>query len=165
MEQRGNEFVRWYDTFGELTYELFSEIGLGINAQTSYVYDQETGAPIMFGEKYIKANYNDQPIYSGRTDVAFDPSTNYRLMNTLFGFYLDKLQHSEDGDMLGGYIAHYIDDNEDKTKQRIVVKTGRGEIASRYYWNIYLAYIDCILRIGGANVDLSNFDPPREEEK
>ena len=56
-------------------------------------------------------------------------------------------------------IAQYIDDDEAREKQRVVVKTaGRGEISSDYHYNIYLSYIDCIFKIAGYNTDLSNFD-------
>ena len=80
-------------------------------------------------------------------------------MTRLFEYYLDKCQNSDDGDQLQGYIAHYIDDDETKEKQRVVVKTvGRGEISSQFYFNVYLAYIDCLFKIAGYNADLSNFD-------
>ena len=147
-----------FDNIYDMYYDLFSEIGLGINAQ-QYLYDQDTQVTIMFKEKYIKASINGQPIYAGRNDVVFEPAKNYTLMARLFEYYLDKCQQSDDGDMLEGYIAHYIDDDETKEKQRVVVKTvGRGEISSSYYFNIYLAYIDCLFKIAGYNANLSNFD-------
>ena len=71
--------------------------------------------------------------------------------------------------MVGGYIAHYIDDDDEKMKQRVVVRSStRGDISSAYYYNIYLAYIDCIFKVAGDNVDLSNFDryiEPEEKKK
>lgn len=146
----------------DMFYDLFTEIGLGINGD-SYLYDQDSGVPILFKEKYIKASVNGSPIYAGRNDIVFDPANNYGLISHLFGYFLDKAQNSEDGDTLGGYIAHYIDDDPTKEKQRVVVKTlSRGEIGSMFYYNIYLAYIDCIFRISGYNVDLSNFDIKEE---
>ena len=77
----------------------------------------------------------------------------------MFCYYLDKCQHTDDGDILQGYIANFIDDNPEKDKQRVAVKTkGRGEISSAYYYNIYLAYIDCIFRIAGYVPNLYNLD-------
>lgn len=147
-----------FDNIYDMYYDLFSEIGLGINSQ-QYLYDQDTQVTIMFKEKYIKASTNGQPIYAGRNDVVFEPAKNYTLMARLFEYYLDKCQQSDDGDLLEGYIAHYIDDDETKEKQRVVVKTvGRGEISSNYYFNIYLAYIDCLFKIAGYNTNLTNFD-------
>lgn len=147
-----------FDNIFDMYYELFNEIGLGINTQ-QYLYDQDTQTVIMFKEKYIKASIDGQPIYAGRNDIVFEPAKNYTLMTRLFEYYLDKCQNSDDGDILCGYIAHYIDDDETKEKQRVVVKTvGRGEISSEFYYNIYLAYIDCLFKIAGYNAVLSNFD-------
>lgn len=147
-----------FENIWDLYYDLFSEIGLGINNQ-QYLYDQDTQTTIMFKDKYIKASINGQPVYAGRNDVVFEPAKNYTLMARLFEYYLDKCQHSDDGDMLQGYIAHYIDDDAAKEKQAVVVKTaGRGLIQSAFYFNIYLAYIDCLFKIAGYNADLRNFD-------
>jgi len=148
----------YFDNIYDMYYDLFSEIGLGINSQ-QYLYDQDTQTVIQFKEKYIKASINGQPVYAGRNDIVFEPAKNYTLMTRLFEYYLDKCQNSDDGDQLQGYIAHYIDDDETKEKQRVVVKTvGRGEISSQFYFNVYLAYIDCLFKIAGYNADLSNFD-------
>lgn len=148
----------YFDNIFDMYYDLFSEIGLGINAQ-QYLYDQDTQITIQFKEKYIKASIDGQPVYAGRNDIVFEPTKNYTLMARLFEYYLDKCQNSDDGDLLQGYIAHYIDDDEKKEKQRVVVKTaGRGEISSQFYFNVYLAYIDCLFRIAGYCADLSNFD-------
>ena len=153
-------FANIYDMY----YDLFNEIGLSINSE-GLLYDQDTGNIIQFKEKNIKASINNQPIYPGRNDILFEPDKNYQLIVSLFGFYIDKCTNSEDGDTLCGYIANYIDDNETKDKQRVVVKTaGRGEIISNFYYNIYLAYIDCIFRIAGYNnINLSNLDIIVEE--
>lgn len=147
-----------FDNIFDMYYDMFSEIGLGINSQ-QYLYDQDTQTVIQFKEKYIKASINGQPVYAGRNDIVFEPAKNYTLMTRLFEYYLDKCQNSDDGDQLQGYIAHYIDDDAAKERQRVVVKTvGRGEISSQFYFNIYLAYIDCLFKIAGYNADLSNFD-------
>lgn len=122
-----------FENIWDLYYDLFSEIGLGINSQ-QYLYDQDTQTTIMFKDKYIKASINGQPVYAGRNDVVFEPNKNYTLMARLFEYYLDKCQHSDDGDLLCGYIAHYIDDDATKEKQAVVVKTqGRGLIQSDFY--------------------------------
>ena len=155
--------------FSDMYYDLFMELGLGIDAN-SYLYDQDTDMPILFKEKYIKANITGAPLYQGRNDIIFDPPKNYSLMDKLFGFYLDKCKNSDDGDILRGYIAHYIEDDPTKTKQRVVVKTvpveqgGRGLIESEFYFNVYLAFIDCIFRIAGYNPNLQNFDIPPEKK-
>lgn len=149
--------VMMFTSFEDLYYDLFMEMGIGIRGQ--YLYEQDTDNDIKFGDSYIKVSLDGQPVYAGRNEILFEPAQNYQLISTLFGYYLDKAQNSEDGDILQGYIAHYNDDDANREKQRVVVKTkGRGEIASNYYYQIYLAFIDCIFRIAGYNVDLSNFD-------
>lgn len=158
-----------FTDFTDMYYDLFMELGLGINGN-SYLYDQDTDMPILFKEKYIKANINGAPLYQGRNDIIFDPAKNYSLMDRLFGFYLDKCKNSDDGDILRGYIAHYIEDNPEKTKQRVVVKTvpieqgGRGLIESDFYYNVYLAFIDCIFKIAGYAPNLQNFDVEPERK-
>lgn len=157
MNYLPNGVVMFYD-MNDLLYDLFMEIGLGINSD-KVLYDQENGAPILFKEKYIKASIDGTPVFAGRNDILFEPDKNYSLMVCIFAYYLDKCKESEDGDILQGYIAHYIEDNLEKDKQRVVVKSvGRGLIESAFYYNIYLSYIDCIFRIAGYYPDLSNFD-------
>ena len=43
-----------FDNIFDMYYDMFSEIGLGINSQ-QYLYDQDTQTVIQFKEKYIKA--------------------------------------------------------------------------------------------------------------
>jgi hypothetical protein len=83
-------------------------------------------------------------------------------MITLFGYGLDKATKSEDGDLIGGYVANFLDDNEDRTKQRVVVRSKTyGDIASQFYFNVYLGYIELLFKIFegiDTQVDLSKFD-------
>ena len=154
-----------YNNFIEMQYDLFSTIGLGIN-RDCLIYDQDTSTLIQMGGKYIKASVCGEPIYVGKDAIPFDPAKNYKLITYLFCHFLDKAQMSDDGDILGGYVSHFIDDNPEKDKQAVVVRTTmKGDIRSRFYYNIYLAYIDCILRIDGYNPDLSNFDILEEPKK
>lgn len=142
----------------ELYFDLFNEMGFSVKSPEGYLYDQDYGTLLTFDNAYIKVPLSDQEIYSGRNEIVFDPAHNYRLVNMLFGLFLDKCKNSEDGDLLEGFVAFYSEDDEDR-KQRVVVKTiGRGEISSNWYWNIYLSFFDCVFRINGYTVDLSNFD-------
>ena len=152
-----------FSTIEELFSDLFMEIGLAV--KNNYVYLQG-GDFLKCGDKFIKVSLDGSPVYPGRNDIMFDPATNYALISFLFGFYLDCCQDSDDGDLLQGYIAHYVFDDETRTKQQVVVKTaGRGEIASKFYYNVYIGYIECIFLISGSEIDLSNFDIPKENEK
>ena len=161
--QFGNNGKMVFSTIEELFSDLFMEIGLAV--KNNYVYLQG-GDFLKCGDKFIKVSLDGSPVYPGRNDIMFDPANNYALISFLFGFYLDCCQDSDDGDLLQGYIAHYVFDDETRTKQQVVVKTaGRGEIASKFYYNVYLGYIECIFLISGSEVDLSNFDIPKEKEK
>lgn len=146
-----------FDDIYEMYYHLFMEIGLSTN-HDQLLYDQDTGALLKYKDKFIKATTIPQPIYAGRNDILFEPYKNYNLMVTIMGYYIDKESKSEYGDNIG-FIAQYIEDNPDKTKQSIVVKTRRGDFASQYYTNIYLGYIECIFKLANSfDVDLSNLD-------
>ena len=152
------------DDIFEMNYNLFNEIGLKVNMQ-GYLQDEDTGIVLQYKEKYIKATVTPVEIYAGKTDIIFDPATNYHLMATLFGYYLDKMRNSEEGDKIG-YIAQYIEDeNELREKQRVVVKTRNGEYGSRFYYNVYLGFVECIFGLSGSLVDLTNLDYPPVEVK
>jgi hypothetical protein len=145
-----------FDSLGELYYNLFMTIGLGINSQ-QYLYDQDTGIVIKFKDKFIKANTNNQPLYAGRMDVVFEPSKNYGLMTTLVGYYIDKESNSEDGDRIG-FISMGIED-KDIEWHRVIVQTNyKGIIESKFYRQAYLGYIEVIFQMDGVNVDLTNLD-------
>lgn len=146
-----------YNTIGELNYNLFLAIGLGINEE-QHLYDQDTYKELNFKGKYIKASVNDMPVYAGKNDVVFMPSKNYHLMATLFGYYIDKESKSEDGDKIG-FIAQGTEDTPDKEFHRIFVQTSRlGRIESDWFMNGYLGFIDCIFKMDGQMIDLHNFD-------
>ena len=152
-----------FESYGDLYFHMFIEMGLSIN-KDSYLFDQDSGSqfPLQFDGKAIKANTKDQPIYVGENEVAFDPTTNYSVMSRLFYYYLDKYASNEDREYT--YLAHSIEDNPDRTKQCVCIKTDKGKIYSKFYYNLYLAYIEMIFKIGGScPLDLSNFDIPREQ--
>jgi len=146
----------------EMYYNLFLEIGLSINMD-QYIYDQDTGIVLKFKDKHIKMSFNNN-VYAGNNDIIFDPSTNYNLIVTLFGYYIEK--ESANGNDIG-YIAHFTEEEAGKVfvpkgerfKQRVVIRTKNGDIYTNYFYNLYLAYIEAIFIISGnTDYDLSNFD-------
>lgn len=146
-----------FNTIQDLYYDLLIELGLAIKDE--FVYVQDTGVFLRYDDKFIKASVDGRPVYPNRNAVVFDLSINRDLTEKIFGYYLDSCQADEEEDTIGGYIAHYTEYNDEREKQRVVVKSvNRGEIRSNFYYNIYLSYIDCIFKIAGYNVDLSNFD-------
>ena len=108
-------------------------------------------------------NFNGDT-YPGKNDIVFDPSTNYNLIVVLFGYYIDKEQ-ANGNDI--GYIADFKEEENkrafipkgERFKQRLVIRTKKGDITTDYFYNLYLAYIQAIFIISGDdNLDLSNFD-------
>ena len=149
----------YFSDIGELYYNLFLELGLGIN-QDQYLYDQDTGIALKCNDKYIKATFSNTPLYAGKTDIVFDPASNYKLMIFLFGYYLTMNDDIH-------CIAHYMDDEPGKNdiekgkryRQRLCIRTSTGDIYTNYYYNQYLAYIEGIFLLSGNDeYDLSNFD-------
>lgn len=141
----------------EMYYHLFTEIGLGINSD-QYLYDQDNGTVLRYKDKYLKATVQPVEIYAGKTDMIFDPVKNYNLIVSILGYYLDKEANNPEGDNIG-FIAQFIEDDSTREKQRVVVKTRRGDYISSFYYNIYLAYIEVIFLLSdNFVVDLSNFD-------
>lgn len=148
--------VRFTDR-GELLFHLFMEMGLGINSN-QYLYDQDTGEVLRFKDLYIKADVNNQPIYAGKTDIVFEPETNYSLMNNLFAYYLEKFKADEDNHITQE-ISYYFESDPNKEKQRIFVKTQYATYATQFYSCVFLAFIEATFLINGNfMVDLSNFD-------
>lgn len=150
-----NGILTLFDTVEEMYYNLFLEIGLFIN-QNGHLQDSDTGVEIRYKDKFIKVSLNpNQPAYPGRTDVLFDPAHNFNLMQTLFGYYIDKRDHGEEPI---GYIAQGIADNKEEGLHSVFVKSQSGYYESLWYHNSYMGFIDAIFRMGGVNTDLSQFD-------
>ena len=153
----------YFNTMKELYYNLFADLGLSINSD-QYIYDQDTGITLKFKDKYMKMDFF-KDVYAGNNDIVFDPSTNYNLIITLFGYFVEK--EAANGNDIG-FIAQYTEEEPNsknisakgaRYKQRLVVKTKNGDIYSNFYYNLYLAYIEVIFTIAGSTeFDLSNFD-------
>ena len=145
-----------FDDFYEMYYHLFSTIGLSVDSN-QYLYDQDTGNVLKFKDKAIKATVIPIPIYAGKNDILFEPEKNYNLIVSILGYYIDKETALGDEDNIG-FIAQYIEETPDKEKQRVVIKTKKGDLVTSYYRNIYLSYIEAIFILNELIVDLSNFD-------
>lgn len=146
-----------FDDIYEMYYNLFLELNFGVDPN-GYLFDMDTGVTLRYKDKYIKPAITPVPVYAGAYDIVFEPSQNYNLMVTILGYYIDKEANNENNI---GFIAQYIEENNnpDDRMQRVVVKTKNGNIASRFYHNIFLSYIDIIFILSGnLSYDLSNFD-------
>lgn len=153
-----------FDTMGEMYYNLFVIIGLGIN-HNQYLYDQDTGNLLKFRDKYIKATIDDNmPIYAGMTDIVFESDRNYALTNNIVGFYIDKESNSDDGDRIG-FISLGIEDKDIEWHRAIVQTKYKGTIVTKFYRQAYLALIEVIFDLDGVKVDFSNIDEMTYEKR
>lgn len=76
-----------------LTNDLLCVLGLSINQTDNILIDQDTQQPLLFEGKNIKATNNPiKPAYISENDVKLEPVNPraVRLMNRIFGYYLDK---------------------------------------------------------------------------
>ena len=160
MNQFGQTVII-YDTKEEMYYNLFLEMGLFVNQQ-GYLQDQDTGIVIRYKDKFIKVSLNPNiPVYTGKTDIEFDPKKNFNLMATLMGYYIDKREHGEEPI---GYISQGIYDKKEEMLHSVFIKSQTGLYESDLYHNSYLGFIDCIFRMGGILTDLHPFDIIEEDD-
>ena len=152
--------VTIYETKEEMYYNMFLEMGLFVNPQ-GYLQDQDTGIVIRYKDQFIKVSLNPNvPVYTGKTDIEFDPKKNFNLMVTLMGYYIDKRDH---GDEPIGYISQGIYDIKEEMLHSVFVKSQSGLYESDLYHNSYLGFVDCIFKMGGILTDLHQFDIVEEE--
>ena len=154
-----SNFEMEFDDRPEMFYSMFNEIGIDID-HNGYLYDEDSRSPIKFKDKNIKTTkFADEVVYcDNRIDILFEPLENYHLMICLFGYFINKQFP------LDCYVAQFIEDNPDKTKQRVVVRTSNGDIFSPFYKNIYLGYCYLIFAMTDQKVNLDKFDIDLGEE-
>lgn len=164
LDQNGNTVIMYDNTY-ELFYNFFLELGVFVNQQ-GYLQDSDTNIVLRYNDKFIKASLNPNiPIYPGKTDIAFDPAHNFKLISSLLGYYIDKREASEDPIDYGSQGIFDIRDENGIQYHQVFVKTSKGvSYSSKYYHNVYLGFIDCIFKLSGSNVDLSNLDIIEDEE-
>lgn len=156
-----------YSDYWELQFNLLNELEFGVNRE-NYLYDQTTNSLIMYNDKYIKVQTSEIPVYAGKTDVMFVPSENFNLVSRLFGYFIQRLESDEDSELK--IFASFIDelranDGEKLNKQRIIVRTNRGDICSDFFYRTYLAYLHMMFILTNNEVDLSNFDEPLQPKR
>lgn len=151
-----NEGKTQFQTFGELYYNFFSAMDIGISPD-GYLFDNETRTVLKYKDKNIKASVNDQPVYGGKTDIVFEPHRTYHLITTLFGYYMDKIERNPETQI--GFVSQGTEDNKEVDIHRMFVDCNKyGRIQSEWYHDVYLAYFDIVFKIDGLIVDLSNLD-------
>ena len=137
-----------------VSHKIFRIMGLDVDSSNK-VIDQDTCRPIEFKGKSIK--YTSDPnknLLIAKNDILFDPINNSRLMSTLFGYYLTKLEENE-----GIAFDSYYTKNGNEGRTALELKNENEKITSKYYTNDSIKYIDIILKLNGdSDIDLSEYD-------
>lgn len=138
----------------DLGRAVIMEMGLYIG-KDNILRDQDTNAQIKFGGKNVKYTYEDpSKLYIGENDTLFDPTGDYKLMNTMLGYYIDK--ENELGNI--NSIAPYTLDGDNKTVCQGVKLTNGERIESGYFRNRCLSICDFVLKCAGNSDDIHNLD-------
>lgn len=132
---------------------IMNEIGLEVSTSNRIV-DQDTGMTMTFGGKEIIA----PGAYGGYNTVEFDPYNNKRMMNRLFGYFLEK--HADESDV--GVMTYYSVDKGDKSSIECRM-TDQSVISSKPYIRDSLKCADIIIQLnGGEAPDFSEYDTVTE---
>ena len=138
----------------DISRKIFRAIGLDVD-NANKIIDQDTCRPIEFKGKCIK--YTSDPnknLLLAKNDILFDPINNTKLMSNLFGYYLTKLEETENI----AFDSYYVKaGNGGRTA--LELKSESETITSKYYNNDSIKYMDMILRLNGeSNIDLNEYD-------
>lgn len=138
----------------EINNLIMREIGLEVGPGQCIV-DQDTGISIGFHGMNIKA----PGAYCGRNSIEFDPHNNKKMMNLLFGYFLDK--HSKESDV---YVsAFYNVDNGNNTGSIECRMSDQSTIRSKNYKRDSLKCADIITQLnGGSSPNLEAYDTVKE---
>lgn len=132
---------------------IMQEIGLEVSA-SNRIIDQDTGMTMTFGGREIVA----PGVYGGFNTVEFDPYNNKRMMNRLFGYFLEK--HAEESDV--GVMTYYSVDKGDKGSIECRM-SDQSTIRSKPYIRDSLKCADIIIQLnGGEAPDFSEYDTVKE---
>lgn len=136
---------------------IMQEIGLEVG-QASKIYDQDTGIALKINGADVVAQGNSR----GRQTVEFDPFNNRKMMNALFGYFLNK--HSEETDE--DIVSFYDVPSDDSSKGSVeCVLRDSSTIQSGNYMRDSLKYADIIIQLNGGEADtLHDYDRPIEKE-
>lgn len=133
---------------------IMREIGLEIGVGNRII-DQDTGAAVTFGGKEIVA----PGIYGGHNAIEFDPHNNKKMMNRLFGYFLEK--HADESDV--SVMTYYNVDKPNNLSSIECKMTDSSVIVSKPYARESLRCADIIIQLnGGESPDLYEYDTEKE---
>lgn len=119
------------------------------------LYDQDTMSLCKMGGKEIVSPGN----MSGRNAIEFNPINNPKMMNFIFGLYLNKkIDDEEIPEVLTFYISKILDSNTNTIKNYLTIKFENGtEYKSKLYNNETTCFAETILYLDSDNSsDLEN---------
>lgn len=143
----------------ELTYNLLSAIGIEVRRDGS-LFDTDTHTIIHFNGKMMKANIDPHHIiYAGQGEGIFEPLTNVRQVTTMLGYFIDKKQNLEDMEFSSYFPAEIEHPVTGWKFSNLTMKCGaHNQIATAYYYNKCLKFIEMIFLLDDQQVNLLNFD-------
>lgn len=139
---------------------IMEELGLE-EGDKKRVIDQDTGAICAYKGKEILFP-GIEPM--NKQTIEFDPINNSRMMNCLFGQFIEKL---EDEGSINPVSAFYVAQDKDKNVAVITMHESEeiSTIESDPYRNDTVALADLMLRLNGEqDVDLSEYDIDRRKK-
>lgn len=140
----------------EINSKIMQEIGLEVG-QGHRIIDQDTGVGITFRGMELVA----PGTYGGPNTVEFDPYNNKKMMNLLFGYFLNK--HSEESDVTVTTF-YSIDDNKTNKGSIECKMSDMSKITSHQYLRDSLKCADIIMRLNGdEDPNLSEYDTEQVE--
>ena len=133
----------------EVNNLIMQEIGLEVG-RDQRIYDQDTGSSIRINGMDVIA----PGCYAGHKAVEFDPHNNRKMMNQLFGYFLNKYSDETDIDVLSYYNVNTLDGEKIECKM-----SDNSTIRSKPYKRDSLKYTDIIMQLNGDNSeDLNKYD-------
>lgn len=140
-----------------LTNDLLCVLGLSVNRTDNILIEQETNNPFLFENKNIKATNNlTKQAFIGPNDIKLEPVNPkcVKLMNRLFGYFLDKA--CENGDLMKAVSFNFDEADKEAGTYVLVVKFADGSKFFTPPWrNRSLLYTEAIM-------DLDGSFPPRD---
>lgn len=136
---------------------IMQEIGLEVG-QASKIYDQDTGMALRINGADVVA----PGCFRGRQTTEFNPYNNRKMMNQLFGYFLEK--HSDETDV--GVVTFYDVPGDAPNKGSVkCVLSDNTTIQSGNYMRDSLKYADIIVQLNGGEANtLQAYDSPLEKE-
>jgi hypothetical protein len=131
---------------------LMEEMGLE-EGDRRRVYDQDSGIQYQFKGKDLVS----PGAKGGKTAIEFDPINNSKMMNLMFGGFVDKLEDEESIPPVASYCT--VPDG-DKIRAKILF-SDKSVVQSNPYKNETVCYADLVFRLNGeedVNLDEYDFD-------